>query len=95
MKSKIKLIKHIDEDGNEYWYARELQVVLEYAKWDKFSNVIEKAKEACVNSGFTVVEHFPQVGKTISMPKGAQKEVIDYKLSCYVLIKQEENIGVY
>lgn len=62
-KSVFESIKHIDEDGNEYWYARELQKVLEYSKWQKFKNVIDNAKKACKNSNYTVLEQFTQVGK--------------------------------
>lgn len=64
-------IKHTNEDGQEFWYARELQNVLEYAKWENFCNVIEKAKEACINSGNTINDHFPDIRKTIKMPKTA------------------------
>ncbi len=56
-------IKHIDEYGNEYWLARELQNVLEYKRWDKFCNVIKNAQKACDNSNYDVFEHFSQVGK--------------------------------
>ena len=66
-------IKHIDDEGNEYWYARELQVVFEYTQWRRFENVINKAKESCKNSDVSVIEHFANVGKTIKMPKGAKK----------------------
>ena len=51
-------IKHIDEDGNECWYARELQKVLEYKKWQKFINVIDSAKFSCTQSKFKVDDHF-------------------------------------
>lgn len=57
-------IKHIDENGFEYWYARELQKVLEYNKWENFEKVIAKAKTACQNTGISVIEHFPDVRKT-------------------------------
>jgi DNA-damage-inducible protein D len=76
-------IKHIDENGIEYWYARKLQTVLQYTRWEKFLNVIQKAKRACENSGYTIDEHFHQVGKTIKMPKNAEKIIIDYKLTRY------------
>ena len=66
-------IKHIDENGVEFWFARELQIVLEYKEWRKFENVIIKAKEACENSGISVIEHFVGSDKTIKMPKGAEK----------------------
>ena len=56
-------IKHIDEEGNEYWLARELMLLLEYSKWERFSNSIDYAKMACEKSGYNVVEHFPGVGK--------------------------------
>ncbi|EYE87347.1 hypothetical protein Q428_13805 [Fervidicella metallireducens AeB] len=56
-------IKNINEYGLEYWYARELAEVLGYKRWDKFLNVIEKAKEACKNSGLDVLDHFSHVEK--------------------------------
>lgn len=83
-------IKHIDEVGNEYWEARELMIALEYSKWEHFAKVINKAKISCNLSGMNVEEHFPVKGKTIAMPKGASKEVIDYKLSryaCYLIVQ--------
>lgn len=83
-------IKHIDELGNEYWEARELMSALEYSKWEHFAKVINKAKISCNLSGFNVEEHFPVKGKTIEMPNGASKEVIDYKLSryaCYLIVQ--------
>jgi DNA-damage-inducible protein D len=62
-------IKHIDEQGQEYWKARELQIVLEYAQWRRFYDVINKAIIACINSNNNVNEHFAKVGKTINMPE--------------------------
>ena len=59
-------IKHVDEDGNEYWYARELQKVLEYKRWDKFYNVIESAQVACSISNYNVLDHFSQVGNKVA-----------------------------
>lgn len=56
-------IKHIDENGIEYWYARELQLFLNYKEWRKFENVISKAKESCKNSDISVFEHFVDVDK--------------------------------
>lgn len=64
-KPAFESIKHIDEDGREYWTARELQTALGYKKWEKFSNIIEKAKEACEGSDNAVSDHFPQVGKMV------------------------------
>lgn len=62
---------HKTDDGVEFWLARDLQVLLGYNKWDNFKNVIAKAKIACETSGQVVADHFPDVGKTIEMPKGA------------------------
>ena len=83
-------IKHIDENGVEYWEARELQKALEYAQWRRFFDVINKAIIACLNSNNGLDYHFAKVGKTIKMPKGASKLVDDYKLSryaCYLIIQ--------
>lgn len=82
-------IKHVDENGNEFWYARELQSALEYAQWRRFQESIERAKTACEASGFDVADHFADVGKMIEIAKGARREVADVKLSryaCYLIV---------
>ena len=82
-------IKHIDENGVEFWYARELQTTLEYVQWRRFAESIERAKEACKASGFDVGDHFADVGKMIDLAKGAQREITDIKLSryaCYLIV---------
>lgn len=56
-------IKHIDEHGNEYWYARELSKVLEYRDWRNFLKVLNKVKETCKNSGFNIDEQLVEVNK--------------------------------
>ena len=87
-------IKHIDENGIEFWYARELQLVLDYKEWRKFENVINKAKEACENSNISTLEHFVRVDKTIPMPKGAKKNILDYKLTryaCYLIAQNGDS----
>jgi len=70
-------IKHINEYGAEYWLARELAPVLEYTQWRNFFSVIEKAVEACANSGFNDDDHFADVSKMIDLPKGAQRKIED------------------
>ena len=81
-------IKHIDENGIEFWYARELQVVLDYKEWRKFKNVIDKAKEACRNTGISEVDHFVGADKMVEIGSGAKRKQIDYKLTryaCYLI----------
>ncbi|BCA93909.1 DNA damage-inducible protein D [Legionella antarctica] len=76
------------EEGVEFWLARDLQQLLGYDKWVNFLNVISKAKIACEASGHTVSDHFADVGKTIQMPKGAQKTIEDIMLTryaCYLI----------
>lgn len=83
-------IKHTTDEGVEFWYARELGPALEYAQWRNFTKVIDKAMLACKNSGFATSEHFADVSKTISMPKGGTKSVPDYMLSryaCYLVMQ--------
>lgn len=76
-------IKQTNEFGAEFWYARDLQKILEYETWDKFQNVIEKAMIACKNSNQTVENHFSQMGKMVQIGSGAQREVVEYQLSRY------------
>lgn len=86
-------IKHIDEFGNEYWLARELQKILEYKRWDKFNNVINNAKIACKKSNYVCEEHFSQVGKMIELAKEAKRTILDYKLSryaCYLIVQNAD-----
>jgi len=76
------------EEGVEFWFARDLQKLLGYVEWRKFLGVIEKAKEACKKSGNWELDHFVGAAKTIAMPKGATKEIDDYKLTryaCYLI----------
>lgn len=82
-------IKHIDEYGYEFWYARELQRVLEYTQWRRFADAIERAKLACSNSGYSASEHFADVGKSSPMPHGGVRILEDYILSryaCYLIV---------
>ena len=87
-------IKHMDENEIEYWYARELQLVLDYKEWRKFENVIKKAIDACENSGISAFEHFVGADKTIQMPKGATKSIKEYKLTryaCYLIAQNGDS----
>ncbi len=82
-------IKHVDENGMEFWYARELQTALEYTEWRNFEKVINKAKDACVGAGNSLSGCFVDVNKTSAMPNGGVKELLDIKLSryaCYLIV---------
>lgn len=72
-----------DDEGNEYWFARDLQKLLGYAKWDNFLTVVQRARDACEASGHATVDHFAGVGKMISLGKGAEREIDDIVLSRY------------
>ena len=83
-------IKHIDEEGNEYWYARELMPLLEYSKWENFDNVIQKAIIAYKNSNNNNLYWHPEVRKPIITGKGKKELIKDYKLSrylCYLIVQ--------
>ncbi|PKQ60147.1 DNA damage-inducible protein D [Labilibaculum manganireducens] len=81
---------HADKtyEGVEFWMARDLQHLLGYSKWDNFQAVISKAKTACELSEQEINDHFAGVGKTIQMPKGAEREIYDIMLTryaCYLI----------
>src|ERR1035437_3400525 len=91
--SVFENIKRINTIGQEYWSARELHSALEYIKWDKFLNVIAKAKDACKNSGQTIEDHFPRVEKMVEIGSGAMKDVGDIHLTryaCYLIIQNAD-----
>ncbi len=82
-------IKHIREDGTEYWSARELAPALEYAKWENFSKVIVRAMIACENSGHDISNDFPEVRKIVEAG-ATSKPKKDYELSryaCYLIVQ--------
>lgn len=86
-------IKHIDERGIEFWYARELMAALEYKKWQKFNNVIDSAKIACEKSGSLIDNHFTQVGKMVKIGSNTSRKIMDYKLSryaCYLIVQNSD-----
>ncbi len=92
-KNTFENIKHIDEHGNEYWYARELSKVLEYRDWRNFFKVLKKAKEACKNSGFNVDEQLVEVNKLSRRNNNAIANIQDYKLSryiCYLIVQNAD-----
>ena len=87
-------IKHVDENGAEFWYARELQIVLDYKEWRKFEGVIEKAKTSCENSGIDSSEHFVDIDKMVQIGSGASRKQQDYELTryaCYLIAQNGDS----
>jgi len=87
--ASFESIKHISEDGSEFWYARELAAVLEYTQWRNFAKVIDKARIACKNSGYDIDDHFAEVSKMVEAGV-ASKHVLDFKLTryaCYLIVQ--------
>lgn len=89
----IQLHKNFEEyahqaDGEEFWFARDLQGLLGYSKWENFARVIDKAKTACQTAGHTVADHFPNVRKMVDIGSGAERPVEDIALTryaCYLI----------
>lgn len=92
--SIFESIKHINDYEMEFWYARDLQDVLEYIEWRNFSKTIEKAKEACKLSKLDVLDHFVDINKMVEIGSGAQKEIKDIVLSryaCYLIVQNADS----
>jgi len=85
----FEAIKHIADDGTEFWYARELSIVLEYVQWRNFAKVLERAILACKNSGYQIPDHFAEVSKIVEAG-ATTKPIIDFKLTryaCYLIVQ--------
>ena len=83
-------IKHMDQNSNEYWLARELMKVLEYKEWRKFNKVIQKAMEACNGSNYSILDHFVLKDKMVNIGSNTTRKLQDYKLSryaCYLTVQ--------
>ncbi len=87
--SLFESIRHVNEHGDEFWYARELQIALEYKEWRNFKKVIEKAFTACENSENSISDHFVVINKMVNIGSGAGREIEDLELSryaCYLIV---------
>ncbi|MDD2775756.1 MAG: DNA damage-inducible protein D [Gallionella sp.] len=83
-------VRHLDSDGNEFWLARQLAKVLEYSEYRHFLPVIERAREACQNSGQVVTDHFEDILEMVEIGSGAQRELSNVHLSryaCYLIVQ--------
>ncbi|GEM55354.1 DNA damage-inducible protein D [Flavobacterium branchiophilum NBRC 15030 = ATCC 35035] len=92
-KTIFEQIKEIDDNGNEYWGARKLSKVLEYSDFRNFQGVINKAKEACENSGELIENHLVDFNEMVSIGSGAKREMESTKLSryaCYLIVQNAD-----
>ena len=83
-------VRQFDEDGNEFWSARDIAPLLEYQDWSNFMQVVDKARLACEQSGRPVADHFGDVTKMVGIGSGAQRPVPDVHLSryaCYLIVQ--------
>jgi DNA-damage-inducible protein D len=92
-KTIFEQIKQIDENGNEFWGARKLSKVLEYTDFRNFISVIDKAKEACLNSKQLIENHLVEFNEMVAIGSGAQREMNSFKLSrfaCYLIVQNAD-----
>ena len=83
-------LRQTDAEGNEFWIARQLAKVLEYSEYRHFQPVIERAKEACRNSGHAIEDHFEDVLDMVDIGSGAKRQIADMRLSryaCYLIVQ--------
>jgi DNA-damage-inducible protein D len=88
------IVQAVPNSDVEFWYARDLQVILEYAQWRNFLEVVEKAKTACANSGVEVGNHFADVSKMVRIGSGAERPIDDIMLTryaCYLIAQNGDS----
>jgi len=87
-------IKHTDENGIEFWYARELMPILQYSNWQNFEKIVNKAKISCENSNINVLDHFTDISKMVQIGSGAERKQQDYELTryaCYLIAQNGDS----
>ena len=87
-------IKHTDENGVEFWYARELMPILQYSNWQNFEKIVNKAKISCENSNINVLDHFTDISKMVRIGSGAERKQQDYELTryaCYLIAQNGDS----
>ena len=85
--------RHVNEYGEDFWYARDMQQILQYHEWRNFFKVIDKAKQACLNSGQEISNHFVELNKMVELGSGAVREIGDVTLSryaCYLIVQNAD-----
>lgn len=91
--SPFESIRRVNEEGNEYWSARDLSKILGYTEFRKFNNAINKAETACENSGQAISDHFAHVSEMVGIGSGAKRKIEDVHLSryaCYLLVQNAD-----
>src|SRR5579884_127040 len=91
--SPFEQIRHEDEQGNEYWMAREFSRLLEYTDWRNFEKAIKRAKKACLNSAQPPRNHFVEVNEMVPIGSGAERELPSYRLTryaCYLIAQNAD-----
>ena len=87
-------IKHTNENGVEFWYARELMPILQYSNWQNFEKIVNKAKISCENSNINVLDHFTDISKMVQIGSGAERKQQDYELTryaCYLIAQNGDS----
>ena len=93
MTTIFEQIRRIDENGNEFWSARDFSKTLEYVDYRNFTSVINKAKEACKNSNQIITDHFVDINEMVLLGSGAERQVDSIKLSryaCYLIVQNSD-----
>lgn len=83
-------IRHVDDSGNEFWFARELYSLLGYSSWQRFARVLDRAKQACISLNIKVDDHFNNAVKMVGIGSGSERRINDISLSryaCYLIVQ--------